>query len=81
VVEHFLNLGSVLEFRLEKPQEYFGSGDRVVVSGVESVEIKKSGVTVPHSEFATVLDFQDGLITRFLVIQDLSAVLDAYRSS
>jgi hypothetical protein len=29
--------------------------------------------------YATVLDFHDGLITRFLVIQDLTAVVDAYR--
>jgi hypothetical protein len=79
VVEHFVNLGSILEFRGEQPQEYFGDGERVVVLGRESVEIKKNGVTVPHSEYATVLDFREGLITRFLVIQDLTAVVDAYR--
>jgi ketosteroid isomerase-like protein len=81
VVEHFVNLPNVLEFRPEQTQEYFGNGNRVVVLGKESVEIKKNGVTVPHSEYATVLDFQDGLITRFLVIQDLTAVVDAYRSA
>jgi hypothetical protein len=48
------------------------------VLGKESVEIKKSGATVPEGEYATVLDFRDGLITRFLVIQDLTAVVDAY---
>jgi ketosteroid isomerase-like protein len=80
VVEHLTNLGNILEFRPEQPPEYFGGGDRVVVLGKESVEIKKSGVTVPASEYATALDFQDGLITRFLVIQDLTAVVDAYRS-
>jgi ketosteroid isomerase-like protein len=79
VVDHLINLGDVLEFRQEKPLQYFGNGQRVVVLGVESVEIKKSGVTVPQSEYATVLDFHNGLITRFLVIQDLTAVVDAYR--
>jgi ketosteroid isomerase-like protein len=81
VVEHLMNLGNVLVFRSEQPQEYFEGGDRVVVLGKESIDIVKNGVTVPHSEYATVLDFRDGLITRFLVIQDLTAVVDAYRSN
>jgi ketosteroid isomerase-like protein len=81
VVEHLLNLGNLLEFRQEKPLEFFGNGERVVVLGTESVEIKKNGVTVPNSEYATVLDFHDGLVTRFSVIQDLTAVVDAYRSN
>jgi ketosteroid isomerase-like protein len=80
VAEHLVNLGNVLDFRQERPLEFFGDGERVVVLGTESVEIKKNGVTVPGSEYATVLDFQDGLVTRFSVIQDLTAVVDAYRS-
>jgi ketosteroid isomerase-like protein len=80
MVDHLTNLGDLLEFRQEQPLQYFGNGRRVVVLGGESVEVKKSGVTVPQSEYATVLDLHDGLITRFLVIQDLSAVVDAYRS-
>jgi ketosteroid isomerase-like protein len=81
VVDHLVRLGSILEFRQERPREFFGNGERVVFLGKESVEIKKSGVTVPESEYATVLDFHDGLITRFLVIQDLTAVVDAYRDN
>lgn len=80
VTEHFKNLGELLEFRQERPMDFFGSGDRVVALGSESFDIKKNGVTVSGSEYADVLDFRDGLITRFLVIQDLSAVVDAYRS-
>jgi ketosteroid isomerase-like protein len=81
VVDHLLNVGNLLEFRQEKPLEYYGNGDRVVVLGQESVEIKKNGVTVPHSEYADVLDFRGDRITRFLIIQDMSAFVDAYRSS
>jgi uncharacterized protein len=81
MVDHLIKLGDVLEFRQEQPLQFFGNGERVVVLGKESVEIKKSGVTVPESEYATVLDFRDGLITRFLVIQDLTAVVDAYRNN
>jgi ketosteroid isomerase-like protein len=81
VVDHLVRLGDILEFRQEQPLQFFGNGDRVVILGKETVDVKKSGVTVPGSEYATVLEFHDGLITRFLVIQDLSAVLDAYRSN
>jgi hypothetical protein len=81
VVDHLARLGKILEFRQERPREFFGNGERVVFLGTESVEIKKSGITVPDSEYATVLDFHHGLITRFLVIQDLSAVVDAYRAT
>jgi ketosteroid isomerase-like protein len=79
MVDHLSKLGDLLEFRQEKPLEYYGNGDRVIVLGQETVEVKKSGVTVPHSEYATVLDFRGDLITRFLVIQDMSAFVDAYR--
>jgi ketosteroid isomerase-like protein len=81
VVEHLLNLGSLLEFQQEKPLEFFGNGDRVVVLGQETVEIKKNGVAVRGSEYVDILDFDDGLITRFSIIQDLTAVVDAYRSN
>jgi uncharacterized protein len=81
LVDHFTKLGDVLEFRQEQRLQFFGTGERVVILGKESVEIKRSGVTVPESEYATVLDFHDGLIKRFLVIQDLTAVVDAYRSN
>ena len=80
VTEHFERLPELLEFEQEAPMEFLGSGDRVAVLGRESFEIKRNGATVSGSEYADVIDFRDGLITRFLVIQDLSSVVDAYRS-
>lgn len=80
VVQHFANLGNFLGFSQEKPIEYFGNGDRVIVLGRESVEIKKSGVTVPGSDYVTVLDFRGDRITLFLVIQDMSEFTAAYRT-
>jgi ketosteroid isomerase-like protein len=62
VVDYFANLEDVAEFRQEKPLEFFGGGQRVVALGDDSFEIKKSGVTA-RSEYATVVDFRDGLIT------------------
>ena len=48
--------------------------------GDDSFEIRKSGATA-RSESAIVADFRDGLITRVLIIQDLSAIADAYRTN
>lgn len=79
VADHLMNLGSLLEFRQERPLQYFGDGDRVVVLGRETYEVKKTGVAVGGSEYADVIDFRDGLITRFLIIQDLSEFVEAYR--
>jgi ketosteroid isomerase-like protein len=80
VVDHLTRLPDLLEFRQEQPLQYFGDGDRIVVLGKESFDVNESGVTVDGSEYADVLDFRDGMITRFLVIQDTSAIADAYRS-
>ncbi len=77
VIEHLTRLGEIAVFRQEKQQEYFANGDRVVVLGEDSFEIKQSGVTA-RSEYAMVLDYRDGLITHWLIIQDLSAFVDAY---
>jgi ketosteroid isomerase-like protein len=77
VIDHLIRLGEVAVFRQKEPQEYFASGDRVVVLGEDSFAIKQSGVTA-RSEYAMVLDFRDGLITRWLIIQDLPAFVDAY---
>jgi ketosteroid isomerase-like protein len=81
VVDHFNRLGSLLEFRQEQPLQYYGEGDRVVVLGKESFDVKKSGITVGGSEYADVFDFREGLLTRFLIIQDMSTVVEAYRSN
>jgi ketosteroid isomerase-like protein len=79
VAEHFRQLPDLLEFRQEAPMQFFGNDERVVVVGRESVEVKESGRTISGSDYADVLDFREGMITRFLVIQDLTAVVDAYR--
>jgi ketosteroid isomerase-like protein len=79
VVEHLTRLEDWLGFTQEKEPEFFGSGDRIVLLGQETVEVKKNGVVVPGSEYATVLDFHEGLLTRFTTIQDLTFVVEAYR--
>jgi hypothetical protein len=38
-------------------------------------------VTIRGSQYADVVDLREGLITRFLIIQDLSAFVEAYHTS
>jgi ethanolamine utilization protein EutQ len=77
VVHYFTHAGELVEFRpYERPQEYFGNGDRVVIVGEESFRVRVSGVT-HRTPWAWVHTLQDGLITRIEAIEDLSAVADA----
>jgi ethanolamine utilization protein EutQ len=72
VVDYFERGGETIEFRpFEKPLEYYGGGDRVVMVGVETFKIKETGVT-HRAEWVWVVDVRDGLITRIVEIQDLS---------
>lgn len=81
VIDYFTKQGpQIIDSNdMEKPPEFVGSGNRVVILGSETFRIKKSGVTVRNKEFAIVNDFRDGLITRVVIIEDLSEFLDAYR--
>lgn len=74
------NLEVVRDVRVTKPLEYFASGDRVVAIGEETYLVVKTGLTAAR-DVAIVLDFREGLITSVLVIEDCSAITDAYRSS
>jgi ethanolamine utilization protein EutQ len=79
VVDYFANAPATLEFSpFEKPLEYFGDGDRVVIVGDETFRVKQTGVT-HRAEWAWVVDVHDGLITRILGIQDLSGVAETLR--
>lgn len=63
------------------PVQFIGDGDRVVMLGTESYKIKKDGdivASVSGREFAIVMDFQHGLITRILEIKDLSEFIEVY---
>lgn len=79
VVHYFAHAWEVIEARpFEKPLEYYGDGDRVVVLGEEAFKIKESGVTA-HADWAWVHDVHQGKITKILAIQDLSAVAETVK--
>jgi len=76
LIDYFVNASTTTEFHpFEKPLEYYGDGDRVVILGDETFKVRESGVT-HRAEWAWVVDLHDGLITRILAIQDLSGVAD-----
>jgi ketosteroid isomerase-like protein len=81
VVDYFAYAHETIEFQpFERPLEYLGAGDRVVILGDETFRVRETGVT-HRAEWAWVHDLQDGLITRIVVIQDLAGVADAVRSA
>jgi hypothetical protein len=80
VIDYFTNAHETMEFQpFEKPLEYYGAGDRVVILGDETCRIRQTGAT-HRAEWAWVRDLHDGPITRLVVIQDLTRVADAVRA-
>lgn len=69
VMDYFANIGDIVTFWQVK---VYGSGERVVVLGDETFTIQNRGVTI-RSEFALMFGIHGGLITRLLIIEDLSA--------
>jgi SnoaL-like domain len=68
VVDYFTGLGDIVTFwRVQ----CFGDGERIVVVGAESFTIPPHDITL-GSEFALLLHVCDEVITRFLIIEDLS---------
>lgn len=76
VIDYYVHASATLEFQpFERPLEYFGDGDRVVILGSETFTIKESG-TIHRAEWAWVIDIDNGRITRILGIEDLAGVAD-----
>jgi hypothetical protein len=68
VLDYFTSLGDIVTFWQVR---CLGDGDRVVAVGAESFTIPRYGITL-GGEFALLLTVCNGLITRFLIIEELS---------
>lgn len=67
---------------LERTPEFLSNGNRVVMLFAERYSIKKDGTVVAsvrNKECAFVMDFREGLISRILLITDLSEWNSVYR--
>src|SRR6267143_6167195 len=72
VVDYFKALGGIVTFwRVE----YFAKGEHVVAVGKERFTTGNSALTA-DSDFALVFDVHNGLITRFLVVEDLTSFIE-----
>jgi ketosteroid isomerase-like protein len=71
MTDYFRALGGIVTFW---KLEFFAQGEHVVALGNESYIIGNRRV-MARSDFALVCDVRDGLITRFLVVEDLWSFL------
>ncbi|MGH3682524.1 MAG: nuclear transport factor 2 family protein [Natronosporangium sp.] len=81
VMHYFTHAGELVDARpFERPLEYLGDGDRVVILGTETFVVKETGMTA-HADWAWVHDIRNGKVTRIVSIQDLSAVAETIREA
>jgi ethanolamine utilization protein EutQ len=81
VIDYFAHASETLEFQpFEKPLQYYGDGERVVILGDETFRVKESGAS-HRAEWAWVVDVRDGRIVRIAAIQDLSGIADVIRDA
>ncbi|TDD94389.1 nuclear transport factor 2 family protein [Jiangella asiatica] len=71
--------GLVDQIDYERPPEFIGQSNRVVILGAERYRIKKTDVMARNKEFAIVIDFRGGKIVRVHQVADLSEFAFAYR--
>jgi hypothetical protein len=71
VVDYFTVLGGLVTFW---QMDYTVRGDQLIAWGKESFTIENCGIE-GGCEFALVFDISDGLITRFLVVEDLPSFI------
>ena len=62
----------VEDVRLDRPLEFVGGGDRVIVLGSESYTLKATGIRATKKEFAVVLTFRGNKIVEIVQIKDLT---------
>ena len=72
VVKFFDDLFATQELLSFEAHEFFGDGNRVVVLGSHRFRVKETGKEW-ESEFAATWTVEDGLVTRWRPIHDLTA--------
>jgi ketosteroid isomerase-like protein len=80
VARFFETFGRSAEFEEFEPQEYFASGEKVVVLGRERQRVRKTGRVV-ETEWAMAFVVRDGKIAKFHNYVDTHAVASAHRGS
>ena len=74
MIDYFANVAEILEFSpFEGPIEYFGDGDRVVMSCEEHIRDLRTGATT-KGRWAWVIDMHDGLMTRVVHFLHFDAI-------
>jgi ketosteroid isomerase-like protein len=77
-VEYFKRVDETVEISDVAMTDYLAEGDKVVILGHETLRVKRSNA-VYSTHYAAVCTLTAGRIARFLIIEDLSPIAQAYR--
>ena len=80
VAEFFQTLGTVVDIQRFEPKEFFAQGDRVVVLGDSTSQVRATGKILDTS-FAHAFTVRDGKVVRFEEIADMSALAAELRQA
>jgi uncharacterized protein len=80
VIDYFTSAEDSLGSSPRRSTDVIRSDERVVVVGDHSFRLEQTGMAV-RNEYAFVFDVRDGLITRLLIHQDLSASMGTRRAA
>ncbi|MCC7346462.1 MAG: nuclear transport factor 2 family protein [Variibacter sp.] len=78
VQEFFRHVAELWDFSEFTPQEFFASGDTVVVLGQYAAKLKKNGRSV-RSEWVHVFAIRNGRLVKFREFTDTAQVAAAWR--
>ncbi|KAA0992270.1 nuclear transport factor 2 family protein [Dyadobacter aurulentus] len=81
VSDYFMKiLPATAVFKQQAPMEFVAHDDKVIILGDDAYTLKKNNRTF-RSPYAMIVTFDRGLITKILIIQDLSGFLEVYRNN
>jgi hypothetical protein len=78
--EYFSRVADTVETTAFEILNYLAGGDQVAVVGRESMTVKRSGAEKKDSDWVMVCTFTGDKISKILVVEELTVIVDAYRS-
>jgi ketosteroid isomerase-like protein len=79
VGEYFSRNAQTVDANSMEVLNYLAGGGQVAVVGRETLTVRKSGAVLRDADWVMLCTFRDEKISEILIVEDTSAISDAYR--